>query len=207
MINKRIVISGLSILSSLALMAGASFALFSDSASSQDNKFSTGNADLQIAEDVVPQGDPGTYFDSITGVSFSDIAPGFTMNKDFWLKNNSAGDFGMNLTVDLNDLKGTTPDPLDDNLMVMFRCDTDQTPGINEGDATTVSKSVADWLTGDPVALPSVGANEGASNATTASDQDELLCRMTASLSSEVGNAVEGTDLSFDVFFEGTQSI
>src|SRR3989344_9012088 len=101
MFNKRIVLSTMSILTSLALLSGATFALFTDQATSQDNTLSTGNASLLIANDVES---PGAYNESIAGVSFSDIAPGFTEDKDFWLKNNSSGDFSMDLTVDLDDI-------------------------------------------------------------------------------------------------------
>lgn len=197
--------SAVSIVTALALAGGATYAFFSDSAQSTDNTFSTGNADLQIAEDVLPQGDPGTYLGSITGVNFSNIAPGFSMDKDFWLKNDSAGNFSMDVTADLTNLTGTTPGTLPDVLMVKFTCDTDNN-GLGTGtDTITPEKSVSDWISQSPVALGTIGPNQGASNATTSSDKDELFCRMTASLSPELGSEIAGKDLSFDGVFDGTQ--
>lgn len=49
MINKRIAISGLSILTALSLMTGATFAYFSDSGISTGNTFSSGTLDLQLS--------------------------------------------------------------------------------------------------------------------------------------------------------------
>lgn len=203
MINKKIAISTISILTSLMLMGGATFAFFSDSATSTGNTFSTGSADVQIAEDV-PPADPGTYAGSITGVTFSDITPGFTMDKDFWIKNNSTGTFSMDATADLNNLGGISNGTLPDELMVKFTCDTDKN-GLGTGNTTTIEKSVNSWITDAPVALGTLGPNEGASNATIASDQDELLCRMTASLSVDADNTIAGKDLSFDGVFDATQ--
>src|SRR3989344_761954 len=116
--NTRIALSGLSILTTLALVGGATFALFSDSATSTDNTFSSGNASLLIANN---DASPGTYAESIAGVSFSDIAPGFTMDKDFWLKNHSAGSFSMSTTVDLDDPDLDDGPDLQGVLMVGFR--------------------------------------------------------------------------------------
>ncbi|OGH14856.1 MAG: hypothetical protein A2860_00650 [Candidatus Levybacteria bacterium RIFCSPHIGHO2_01_FULL_37_33] len=185
-------------------MGGAAFALFSDQATSNDNTFSSGNADLVIANDV-PPGNPDTYADSVAGVSVTDMVPGQVETKDFWLKNDSSGSFSMDLTVDLDDLQGSDTSVLVDELMVMFTCDTDNN-GLGDGtDTSTAEKSVQDWLDDLPVALGSVGANQVASNATTDSDQDELICRMTATLPEDSDNDAAGKDLSFDGLFNGIQ--
>jgi len=199
--NRRIALSALSVLSTTALIGGGAFALFSDSAKSENNTFATGNADLQIAEDVEP-GDPDVYGSSIAGVIFSDILPGFTTTKDFWLKNDSSGEFSMNVTAELDNVSSL--DALSDALVVQFTCDTDN-DGLGTGDSSTDAKPVSNWVDDGVATLGTVGPNEGSSNATTESDQDELLCRMTASLSSETGNEVADMDVSFDGLFVGTQ--
>jgi len=190
----------MSILTSLALLGGATFALFSDTATSVENTFSTGNASLPIANDVES---PGLYGDSIAGVSFSDIAPGFSEDKDFWLKNNSDGDFEMDVTVDLASIVAG-PD-LGDDLMVGFRCDTDQ-DGLGTGDTVIAAKSVNTWGTDPAVDLATIGAHQDPEvGAGDVSDQDELLCRMTASLDVSVGDEVAGESVTFDGVFDGTQ--
>ncbi len=205
MINRKIAMSAMSIVTALALAGGATFAFFSDTATSNDNTFSTGNADLQITNDETsPPTDPELpYSNLIAGVSFSDIAPGFSEDKDFWLKNNSSGDFGMDVKVDLASIVAG-PD-LGDELMIGFRCDTDE-DGIDDGDTVIAAKSVNTWGTDLPVALAAIGAHQDPEvGATTTSDQDELLCRMTASVSEEATNDIAGESVTFDGVFDGTQ--
>lgn len=202
-INPRIALSATSILTAGALVASSTFALFTDQATSNDNTFSTGSANLAIAEDIIP-GDPGPYSGSIAGVSVADMAPGNIEIKDFWLKNDSSGDFSMDITADLGDLGGTTPGNLPNQLLVKFTCDSDDN-GLGESDPETAEKSVQDWIDESPAALGTIGPNDGASNATTASDQDELLCRMTARLPETATNDVAGKDLYFDGLFDATQ--
>lgn len=207
MFNKKIVVSTMSILASLAMLGGTTFALFTDQASSTENKFSTGNADLQITNDETsPPTDPVLpYSNSITGVSFSDIAPGFSEDKDFWLKNNSAGDFGMDVKVDFDNV--TTDADLGNALMIGFQCDTDEN-GLDGGDPVVGPKSVNVWVTDLSVALAAIGAHQDPEvGATTVSDQDELLCRMSASVSEEAGDEISGQSSKFDVFFDATQVV
>ncbi len=73
MINRKIAMSGMSILASLALMGGATFAFFSDSATSTGNSFAAGNFDLKIG-DAAPAAS-----DSIGAVFISNnMIPGAT---------------------------------------------------------------------------------------------------------------------------------
>lgn len=80
--------SGFSILSALVLMGAGAYAFFSDVAHSNNNTFSSGNADMQLALDV--SNAPGTYGDNITGPSFSGLFPGNSRTFTFWIKNNSS---------------------------------------------------------------------------------------------------------------------
>ena len=63
MINRRIIASGLSIVSALAVMGGATFAFFSDTASSNSNTFGSGTFALSIRDDN--QGFSDTIVDSM----------------------------------------------------------------------------------------------------------------------------------------------
>src|SRR3989344_6263725 len=121
-LNSRILLSAASIAAAAALVVGATFAFFSDEATSQDNTFSAGNADLQIA----PEGpdSPGIYVNDIPAPAFSasDIAPGFNQDFTFWLKNNSSSEIGFDVTAALSDVTGS--EALQDELLVEFTCTT-----------------------------------------------------------------------------------
>ena len=51
--NKKIMMSGLSIVSALTLLGGTAFAAFTGSSVASNNTFSTGAADLKISSDNV----------------------------------------------------------------------------------------------------------------------------------------------------------
>lgn len=71
MINRKIFLSGLSILSALSIMAGATFAFFSDSGTSSGNIFSSGTFDLKLSDNNE------TVVDNVSATwSASDMAPG-----------------------------------------------------------------------------------------------------------------------------------
>ena len=50
MLNKKIALSTMSILASLALLGGATFAFFSDAGSSSDNVFNAGTLDMELSD-------------------------------------------------------------------------------------------------------------------------------------------------------------
>ena len=86
MINRRIIASGLSIVSALAVMGGATFAFFSDTGTSSNNVFAAGSLDLQLSNDA------STYSDSVTATfGGSNLAPGQCLSADALnLKNNGS---------------------------------------------------------------------------------------------------------------------
>jgi len=77
MINRRILASGLSIVSALAVMGGATFAFFSDTGTSSSNVFAAGSLDLQLSNDAV------TYSDSVSATfGGTNMAPGQCLAAD-----------------------------------------------------------------------------------------------------------------------------
>lgn len=106
--NTKIVLSGLSILASLAIMGAATFAFFSDSETSEDNVFTSGSLDLKVdyscyynkLADGIPNCpfEPNTWGQTDLGpthkfFNFSDIKPGdfgegtislHVLNNDAW---------------------------------------------------------------------------------------------------------------------------
>lgn len=87
-INPRILLSGASILAATALGIGATFAYFSDTSSSNDNIFRSGNFDLQVRDN-----DQG-FGESVTAsfVSPTNWAPGEKFTDYVCFKNNGTTD-------------------------------------------------------------------------------------------------------------------
>lgn len=200
--NTRIAFSAISILAALTITAGATFAVFTDVATSQDNTFSTGNADLQLADDN-GLGAAGTYANDITGATFSNMAPGQTVTKQFWIKNN--GTVNLATTVDLEGESLGSAQDLKTALTIKFKCDTNDN-GLTDDPGTT-AKTVNQWLTDTPESLDTILASTGAQNASSStSDADELVCQMIGTVSGSAGNEIAGETLSFDARFDGTQT-
>lgn len=203
---KKIVTSLVTLIVLAVGLTGATFALFSDTASFSGNTFTTGTADLLISSDdnVAPDG-PDGYEPSITGVDIGSIFPGFSTDKVFWLKNDSNADISMVTTATLLNLGGTNKGDLPTNLLIKFTCDTDSN-GLGVGDTSTPEKTVSAWIADPVVNLGKIGINIGPGNAGSTSDPDELLCKMTASLPSSADNSLADKEVKFDVEFVGTQA-
>jgi len=93
-INKRIAFSFLTIAGTLTAVVGMTLAVFSDSATLGTNILDTGSADLQIAGNFPTCDDFGS---STGGISSTNLAPGEFGTKSFCLKNNSSGDFSLDV--------------------------------------------------------------------------------------------------------------
>src|SRR3972149_5665923 len=109
MINRRIVTSALSIGTAGALLVGATFAFFSDTSSSNDNIFSSGNFDLQVADNNESFGESV----NASFVSPPNWAPGEKFVDFICFKNNGSTDIQQvlfNLTSPNAGLGGVTLD-------------------------------------------------------------------------------------------------
>jgi len=83
MINKKITMSMLSIVTALTLTGGATYAFFSDTASSTGNTFGAGNLNLQIANPV------GGFAENVTATfNVTDLVPGQTRARTMSFNNN-----------------------------------------------------------------------------------------------------------------------
>ncbi len=92
MINRKIAMSAMSILTALGMTAGATFAFFSDSATSTGNSFSTGSFDLKIGASA-PAGS-----DTIGAIFLSNaMVPGATPDSSTILLRNTGSIAGNNL--------------------------------------------------------------------------------------------------------------
>ncbi|MBP7832893.1 MAG: SipW-dependent-type signal peptide-containing protein [Candidatus Levybacteria bacterium] len=182
MLTTRIGISMFSILAAVGLLSGATFAFFTDTATSQDNTFATGTADLQIAVDNA--GVPGAFGAEITAPAIDEenIVPGFSKTYDFWLRNNSSTGIDMSIAAALADIITTGNAGIQDQLTVQIDC------GIIAGPAAVSG------FTGGPYpvrATLSAGVN--------------VPCEMTVSLPSSVDSSYQASSVRFDGVFTGTQ--
>lgn len=192
--NKKIAMSALSIMSALTIMGGATLAAFTSQATLANNTFATGNADLLIADDNA--GSPGAFAASVPGANITGIFPGYTTEKLFWLRNSSDSEIGMNVRADLSNLGGSfhgTDGSLPNKFRVQFSCDTDGN-GLGVGtDTTTGNFTVSEWISGGDDALGVLAQN------------NNMLCKMIASLDVNAGNELQDSNISFNSIFNGTQ--
>lgn len=103
---KKIYLSILTIVTALALVSGATFALFSNKATSGPNTFATGNADLKIAIDTDKDGVKSAWDDSVTPAfpeRWTNLYPGWEDSYWIYLKNDSSSPIILEVlpTVDI----------------------------------------------------------------------------------------------------------
>lgn len=106
--NTKIALSGLSILASLTLMGGATFAFFSNSGTSTGNSFSTGTIDLKLSDSAVNGGLAETDQDSTT-VSFgaSGLAPNSCTGNQTLILKNTGSITANHVDITANNSNGT----------------------------------------------------------------------------------------------------
>lgn len=102
---RRIYLSVLAIVATLALVGGATYAVFSDPAISGPNTFATGNADLKIDK----EGDGLGFSNEVSGVNFSQLYPGWNSGEKYRvkLKNDSTSPISLKVIPQVKDT-GTT---------------------------------------------------------------------------------------------------
>jgi len=88
---KRILFSILTVVAVAGLVGGATYAVFSNKATSGPNTFATGNADLKIDIDKNKNGvRDEDWQDDVDGISWSDLYPGWEDSYWIYLKNESS---------------------------------------------------------------------------------------------------------------------
>lgn len=193
MVNRKIAMSAVSILAAIALMGGTTFAFFTDQASSTNNTFSTGNADLDIAPDTGTG--PGGFAETISGPNFTGIIPGETRNFDFWLRNNSSTALGLDLLADISAINPVldADQEIDNVLLISWNCDTDL--DLSLGNNTPTSEfSPRDWLNGGDESVGSLASGT------------QMFCRMIGRLPSTADNTVAGETVVFDAVYNASQT-
>lgn len=200
---RKIVLSLATVVTAGSVLAGATYALFTDTATSQNNTFTTGYADLLISTDSGSDL-PVLYGNSIPApaVSESNIYPGFAKDYKFWLRNASTAPLQLDLVTTFDDVVAGVP-ALADALTVQFTCasNNDGNPDFEVPVATTGTFSVSAWDAGS-APMGTLGANDGFG---TGVGLDEALCVMHVTLPSSADSSVSNSSIRFDGVFNATQ--
>jgi len=143
--NKKIFMSGISIVTALALLGGAAYAQFVVTASANGNTFSSGNPALELCNDSAGPTplDCGTSIAS--PISLTSLIPGVPQTFYFWLYNSGDGTLSP-LTALFSSPSGTgstayqgAHSALEGDLAVSISCDS------NSGSATAGPAAFNVW--------------------------------------------------------------
>ena len=202
MINRKIAMSGMSIIASLALMGGATFAFFSDSAASTGNTFAAGTIDLQLDDnnEDVSQSVTG----SITGAG---MVPGGLASTGFISYHNPETSTNI-AEVEFKTDVAETADPGDDSFlgnvidMTVLTGD-DQTCTTNQSNLTgTLATVFGDGFS--PLTLSEMNGNTYDALPGLTPGTTKYVC-LTAQMESGAGNVYQGDGVTVDFTFTGNQ--
>ena len=144
MINKKIAMSGLSIVTALALAGGATFAFFSDTATSSNNTFSTGTLDLVLSD----SNESGAQ--SVTASFGGELAPGTCTGVQTLNLRNDGSVAADHAEVTVSNVVTDANDPADPGMHSLLRINSltydggdvlTQIPNVNGN----TFKDLADW--------------------------------------------------------------
>jgi hypothetical protein len=177
--NRKIAISGFSVLTALTLLTTSAFAAFTTQANASGSTFSTGTDNLLVSTD------PVTGFSGLITSPFTatKVTPGFNKVYTFYLKNDDASSTD-DLNVSATFAGGTADVVLDAVLSTQFSCT----------DGAIVTNAPAFNVTSMRGGQVNLGKILNGHTAT---------CKLTVSLPLSADNTVSGKTTSFDVLFNG----
>jgi spore coat-associated protein N len=192
--NKRIAFGGISIIAALALMAGATYAFFSDSATSTGNTFATGTLDLRLDDNN--ESTPASTITSSIGVgSSAPLVPGGTVSG--FISMHNAG----SITIEEVNLGATQTGTSTPDLATMLNKTSaligdDLTCTTNQVDVTASLPATLAGLNSTTVDLPSSSIAAGAT---------KYLC-LTYTLDPTTDDTFQGKSITETFTFIGHQS-
>ncbi|MBI4137359.1 hypothetical protein HY469_04820 [Candidatus Roizmanbacteria bacterium] len=195
--NTRIALSGLSILTVLSLVGGATFALFSDEATSANNVFATGTLDLQLDDD------DETFTDNVSA-SFggTDLIPEATVSGFISLHN--AGSVAINEVLfgatEVSNSNNADGSILADVLNLTVGTDSDSACDTVSDITGTVAAAIGDNVS--PLTLSELIAEDY--DALPGLGSDYYLC-LTATMDTGAGNTYQGDTYTVDFDFTAMQ--
>lgn len=190
---RRIYLSVLLISIVLALVSGATYALFSDQAVSGPNVFATGNADLQISIDTDKDGVRSEWaneahpWDQYMQNNWRNLYPGWEDTYHIWLKNNSSAPIDLKVVPTVGKIT-TNKWVLLDNIELQFFY-LDGTPASDR-------LTLRDWQTNTEELITITKDNP---------ERGPWVVKF--SIPASAGNNIEDSEISFDLIFNGEQVI
>ena len=138
-----------SIAAACGLLAGVTYAAFTDSGKVLGSTFSTGSADLKFLSDVTAGNDSANLVDELTGPSFSNISPTWTQNYLMKLVNNGTSKLAITTNADYT--TANDPKSLRSNITaeIIKWNDTNSNGVLDSGEEGTSlgSKTIIKWKT------------------------------------------------------------
>lgn len=203
--NKRILLSSMSIFASLALVTGATFAFFSDSGTSTNNVFGAGDLVLQL-DDV----DEGFVDDTVTeSLGVTDLAPGDSTEGFISLHNEGsvaaaevvfgAGLTSPDVTEDLAGVLDLEVKTGTDNTVCTDEGATDHTSDINTAIGGIDGLQLSDLIAADYDSLPGLAADGDLG--------DTYYVCLTLTLQEDAGDAFQGASDTVDFGFTANQDV
>lgn len=190
MFNKKIIASTLSILTTLAMMGGATFAFFSSQATSTNNTFATGTVNLTLDDDN--ETTPASTINASIGGS--DLVPGASVS-GFISMHNSGSLPITNVTVDGDETVASSPDLAGKLNITTAKIGSNQTCETDPVDVSGTLTGTLTTLNGGPFTLPSSGLTPS---------QTKYLC-LTFTLDSSTDNTYQGKSITETFTFVGNQ--
>jgi len=180
--NRKILLSGISIVASLVLVGGSAFALFDAQALATNNTFSAATPGLLVNTGSTANSHPSTGFSqSDTGYTATDLVPGYSHDFVFWLHNTTGDSVTFNLSAHFLNDQGDNA-TLNGEMLAQFTC----TNHNNTGTAVTSGQhSITEWLAGSDT----IG---------TLDSGDYARCIMNMQLPTSAGNDIAGKTVKFD---------
>jgi predicted ribosomally synthesized peptide with SipW-like signal peptide len=189
---RRIYLSVLAIVATLALVGGATYAIFSDPATSGPNTFATGNADLKIAIDTDKDGTQSDWSDKVTPwdqyqqENWQNLYPGWEDSYWIYLKNDSISPITLNVRPEIANTDWSNS--LLDNIYLGF--------SWSDGSHQLGPWPLRDWISVDnnPYLEPTLpqGKSDG-----------PWVAKF--SIPTTAGNGIAGKTINFDLVFNGIQ--
>lgn len=203
--NSKIAMSALSILASLAIMGGATFAFFSDSGTSSGNVFAAGNLNLQLDDtnETVTENVTASFGTGVTPLSPGGSVTGYVSFHNAGNIDIAEIKIGSNLDVNGGGVDGSNlADVL--NLTVLTGDDTACSTG--QVDQTSTINALIGGGGGNPVlTLTELNNNDYDSLPGVSVGPDKFVC-VTFTMDSTAGNQYQGDSITETFTFEAHQN-
>lgn len=184
---KRVYLSILAIVVSISLVAGAAYAVFSNTATSGLNTFATGNADLKLRHQTDQE-----WADSYDGASWNNLYPGWSDSYNVYLKNNSSSPISLRVFPKITGAIGNGI--MLDNIYLQFFY-ADGTPALNSS-GTPCGNVTLRWWLDHPDSFDIGDLTQG-------QERGPWVAKF--SIPTTAGNEIADKTLNFDLVFNGIQ--